>query len=97
VNWTIEEMVNWLKYDPLVADPVFLRDGQITTEVVSYAGIKDVMKLTTDGFKSPSGNQAANLITRCTELVTEWGTTNPNRLTWLLKAAVNPNPDPLAL
>jgi len=25
VNWTIEEMVNWLKYDPLVADPVFLR------------------------------------------------------------------------
>lgn len=92
INWTIEEYVNWCKYTPLVSTPVFLRDGQLTTEILGYDAIKDILKLASDGFGSPSGTQANNLITRCGELKTEWGTTNTNRLTWILKAGVNTNP-----
>lgn len=90
LNWRIEESVNWLKYDPLVADPVFVKDADLTTEVLTYTPLKDAMRLDPDSPEDPTGAWAAQLIVRCQEIVTHYETTQPAWFNHVLAVAPLP-------
>lgn len=84
----MEEFNNWLARGTDL-DKHFVTDSSATLSI-TYAYLNDIMRLVSDGSKTPTtawGRQVAEF--RTNDLITEWTVTNPNYIGHILACSVN--------
>ena len=88
----MEAFGNWLSRGTDL-DKQFETDGAATLPV-THTYFDDAARMANDGAKVPVTNWGRLVaVERCGDLVLEFGTTTPSRLTHILRAAVNPGED----
>jgi len=93
VKFRMEEYTNHWERGTDV-DKHWVLDTNATLPII-YDYLEDAWRLTTESAKVPTGFQAMKFASeRCGDIVTEYETTNPAKLTHILIASVNPRDEP---